>query len=95
MPRPAWRLRAALVLAGLACAAATWRMAELQPFVQLAAYRAAKNDRFEDWHVVARARGGETIAEVSIEPLSGPVTVLYGASKGPEAKYDVDVGGTP
>jgi hypothetical protein len=80
MPRTSVRLTAALAIAVVACAAATVRVASLGPTLQIVAARGAHNEQFDRYDVVVKVRGGETIDEVSVEPLSGPVRIIEGAS---------------
>lgn len=87
------RVAAALVVVVVvvaACAAATARMIALRPFVVVEAQRVAHNDalRFEDWTVVAKARGGEAIEGLSIEVVSGSARIVDAASIPSLAPYD-------
>jgi len=74
------RTKIAFALAGAALVAATIRVGAIGPSLDLVAFRTAHNDQFDVWSVVARVRGGETIDEVSIEPLEGPVRIRGNAS---------------
>jgi hypothetical protein len=74
------RRRAALVLAVAAFVAAVVRVAAIGPSLALTVSRTAHNDQFDKYSVIALVRGGETIDEVTIEPLAGPVRILGNAS---------------
>lgn len=80
MKRPSVRSAAAVATALAACVAATARMAAFGPFVEVHVTTYAKTDAYAVYYVIAKARGGATIDEVAIEPVSGPVRVLAGAS---------------
>jgi len=71
---------ACFVLAAAACVAAVIRVAPLGPSLDIFTFRTAHNPQFDKYSVVAIARGGEPVDEVSIEPLEGPVRIEGNAS---------------
>ena len=67
------RLAAAAVL-GLGAGAALWtRAGAIEPHLDLKLRRDMRSENFDVWTITITARGGETIDEIAIEPLSGPV----------------------
>jgi hypothetical protein len=77
--RTARRIAAALVAAAL-CAAAWVRVGAIEPSLRIRTYLSAQNPAFELWNVFVESHGGEAMDEVSIEPVSGPVTFDGGTS---------------
>ncbi len=77
---PSARRAGASALAGAALVAAVVRVAGIGPSLSLTVSRTAHNDQFDKYSVIAVVRGGESIDEVSIEPLEGPVRILGNAS---------------
>jgi hypothetical protein len=62
------RLAAAAAL-GLAAGGALWsRAAEIEPYLEIRTDRIGRTDEFEWWRVTFKARGGETIDTVRLEP---------------------------
>lgn len=73
------RIAAAAVAVALLTAA--WvRVAAIEPSLRIRKYRAAHNDVFDEFNVFVESHGGEMLDEVSIEPVSGPVTFTGGTS---------------
>jgi hypothetical protein len=54
------------------------RLEPMVPFLDVEAHRVARTDGYEVWDVAVTARGGETIEEVTIEPVSGPAHIVGG-----------------
>jgi hypothetical protein len=82
---PAWTAplprRIAAAVVALALAATAWvRVGAIEPSLRIRTWRSAQNPEFELWSVFAESHGGEALDEVSIEPVSGPVTFDGGTS---------------
>jgi len=74
----------AAIVAGLAGGFAAWRgLAPIEPFLETSARLDVRMEGYENWTVVVRVRGGETIDEVRVEPKSGPVRVVSPARRLP------------
>lgn len=77
---PRARRIAAAVIA-LALGATSWiRVGDIEPSLKIRTWRSAHNDAFDVYSVFVESHGGETIDEIAIEPVSGPVTFEGGTS---------------
>jgi hypothetical protein len=80
------RLAVSCVLALAAGGAAWLRVAPIEPFLDVVLEPSLVNDAQAVFSIIVTARGGETIDEIRIEPVSGPVHVIGEASfKGKDA----------
>lgn len=67
---------------GLVAGGVLWSRASLiEPYLEISTYRIARTDEFEWWRVTFKARGGETIDMVRIEPGTGPVQLTPESSR--------------
>lgn len=71
---------ASVAIAVLLTGVAAVRAAPLGPSLEFRVFRTAQNDRFEDYLVMTTVRGGETVPEVAIEPVSGRFRIEGGTS---------------
>jgi hypothetical protein len=77
---PRSRRLAAVAIAVLFTGVAALRAAPLGPSLDFRVFHAAHNDTFDDYLVMTTVRGGETVSEVAIEPVSGRFRIDGGTS---------------
>jgi hypothetical protein len=71
----ALRLAAALALAAGAGVSAWTRLAPIEPFLETKLVEWFRTDETALFDLAVTVRGGETIGEIRVEPVSGPVHV--------------------
>src|SRR5437762_13473161 len=66
------RLLVAAVLALAAGAAAGWRVAPIEPYLEVSAIRRPPNESYDLWDGAVKARRGEATEETSLEAVPAP-----------------------